>query len=192
MPVKMHSTYFTYHSDAFRTMQKNQHMLRTKYDVTINLYGPNARGDGGGGSYRDMIITGSQKSIADAEKAINRIYASWNEEYASRQERRATNARHRQDNITAMEQVSFPSLEETMKPAPNKGYNNRFAVLDTSDLNDTIAPTNKKKPENKPLTGWATIASKPLMREKHPSSPTLFTFGPLGTGASFTFDWSEE
>ena len=192
MPVKMHSANFTYHSDAFRTMQKNQHMLHTKYDVTINLYGPNARGDGAGGRYRDMIITGSHKSIADAEKAIKRIYASWNEEYTSRQVRRATNAHHRQDTLTAMEQAPFPSLEETTKPAPKNGYKNRFAVLDTSDAHDTIAPTNKKKPANKHLTGWATIASKPPTREKPPSSPTLFTFGTLGTGASFTFDWSEE
>ena len=186
MPITVSKTI---HVDSRNTIIRHRDALQTHHGVQLFFPKNAVRG-----LYQDMVIKGSPTACTNAERGIERILLTWNEEYQAFKERKARRNAMMNRTTTTNLHFDFPSVSNSSNYNPRDATLalNPFALLlkdepTTSQSQDEpstppLTSTPQTTPKQPVLKGWAAIATKP------PASPSADT---KKTTVSLPFSWAD-
>ena len=186
MPITVSKTI---HVDSRNTIIRHRDGLQTHHGVQLFFPKNAVRG-----LYQDMVIKGSPTACTKAERDIERILLTWNEEYQAFKERKARRKAMMNHTTTTNSHFEFPSVPTSSNSKPRDATlaSNPFSLLlqDEPTTPPPHEPTPQTTPQTTPkqpvLKGWAAIAAKPAA-----PAPVPAPAAPKTTTASKPFSWAD-
>ena len=150
--------------DARNTLIRNRDDIKAR--LGVEMYFPRS---GVRGGYQDMVLKGTTGTVPKAIREVNKILASWKDEYEAFKQRKRE---RRMASRKATEEVVWPSLP-TEKAKSKVVSNNMFDVLfvdegtskKKAEVEKVVGP-KQMKPKKTQLTGWAAMAAKPAQAKQ--------------------------
>ena len=160
----VYSETMTVSIDARNTLIRNRDDIKAR--LGVEMYFPRS---GVRGGYQDMVLKGTTGTVPKAIREVNKILASWKDEYEAFKQRKRE---RRMASRKATEVVVWPSLP-TEKAKSKVVSNNMFDVLFVDDgtskkkaeVEKVVGP-KQMKPKKAQLTGWAAMAAKPAQTKQ--------------------------